>query len=122
MYKVWFYVTRRGDYPVKDFIEKLDKRSRAKIWRHIELLEKHGPHLLRPYAAYVEDKVRELRVKIRHVSVRIFYFFFMGRSVILLHAYSKKSDRLPGKEIGKAKRNMEDFIDRYSRGEITIEE
>ena len=99
MHKVWFYCTTRGDHPVADFVNKLDKRSRAKIWRHIELLEKHGFRLLRPYAAVVKGKLRELRVRIKDGSIRIFYFFFTDSNIILLHAFRKKTDSLPEKEI-----------------------
>ena len=51
MYETVFYQAPRGDYPVLDFIKTLDKKARAKIYRYIELLEKEGPNLLRPYAA-----------------------------------------------------------------------
>ena len=122
MYKVWFYVTRRGDYPVKELVEKLDKRSRAKIWRYIALLEEKGPRLTRPYAAYVGGKLRELRIRIRHGSIRIFYFFCAGNNIILLNAFKKNSARLPVKEIEKAKIYKNDFEERYSNGEISIEE
>ena len=110
MYKIKFYVTRRGNYSVKDFIQQMDKKSRAKVWRYIELLEKEGPDLLRPYADYVKEKIRELRIKISSGNIRIFYFFFLKRNIILLHAFKKKTQKLPETEIEHAKKNMLDFI------------
>ena len=32
MYLVHFYKTSRGKYPVRDFIQQLPEKSRAKIW------------------------------------------------------------------------------------------
>ncbi len=119
MYKINFYQTRRGDYPVKDFIQDMDKKSRAKIWRYIELLEKHGPNLLRPYADQVREKIRELRIRVRSGNVRIFYFF-LEKNIILLHALKKKTQELPETEIEQAKKKMKDFISRYKQGEFEL--
>lgn len=120
MYTVYFYGTPRGKYPVKDFIERLDKRSRAKIWRYIELLEKQGPNLLRPYADHVQDEVRELRVRLKDGNIRVFYFFFERVNVVLLNAFKKKTGKLPEKEISRAKRNMNNFLLRYSQGDLKL--
>ena len=120
MYTVYFYETPRGDYPVKDFIQQLDKRSRAKIWRYIDLLQKEGPNLLRPYADYVASGIRELRVRVNMGNMRIFYFFFERNNIILLHAFKKKTRELPEKEIAKAVKNMNNFRLRYNQGEFEL--
>lgn len=122
MYPIYFYKTCRGNYPVKDFTQQLSKKSRAKVWRYVELLEKHGPNLLRPYADSVEGKIRELRIRVIEGNIRILYFFFTGRNVVLLHALKKKISGLPKKEIEQAKQHMQDFILRYNRGEFKLQE
>ncbi len=119
MYRINFYQTRRGDYPVKDFIQDMDKKSRAKIWRYIDLLERQGPNLLRPYADQVREKIRELRIRIISGNVRIFYFF-LGKNIILLHVLKKKTQELPEAEIEQAKKNMKDFISRHKQGEFEL--
>ncbi len=115
MYKTSFYKTKRGEYPVRDFIDKLDKKSQAKIYRYMVLLQEHGPDLARPYTGHVKGKLRELRVSVSAGNVRIFYFFFLRNNVILLHAFKKKSQALPKRDIEKAERNMIDFISRYEK-------
>lgn len=37
---VKFFQTARGDYPVKEFIEKQDEATYAKVLQHIKLLNK----------------------------------------------------------------------------------
>ena len=114
MYEVIFYQTSRGDYPVSDFIEALDKKSRAKVYQYLNILEKEGPNLLRPYADHVRGKIRELRVRFSSINVRIFYFFFLQDKIVLLHAFKKKTRKIPYKEIGQAERNMTDWTERES--------
>lgn len=120
MYSVYFYVDGRGRAVVRDFIKELNKKSRAKIGRYIELLEQHGPDLVRPYADHVRDKIRELRIHAADGNVRIFYFFFIDKRIVLLYAFKKKTQDLPEREIEQAERNMEDFLARYSQGEFSI--
>lgn len=112
MYRIIFYQTPRNDYPVKDFIKDLDKKSRAKVYRCIEQLEKEGPNLLRPYADVVRGKIRELRVDFSSTNVRIFYFFFLKNDIVLLHAFKKKTQRLPEREILQAEKYMANWIER----------
>lgn len=120
MYSVHFYIDERGDVPVRDFIKDFNKRSRAKIGRYINLLEQHGPDLPRPYADQVRDKIRELRVRTTDGNIRIFYFFFIERNIILLYAFKKKTQDLPNWEIEQAERNMHNFLDRHRQGKISL--
>jgi phage-related protein len=120
MYKITFYEDHRGQYPVKEFIFSLEKKTRAKIWRYIELLEQHGPNLLRPYADVVKDKIRELRILTQEGNVRILYFFFIEHNIILLHALKKKTNELSEGDIDHAKKNMMDFMTRYKQGEFNL--
>ena len=115
MYSVDFYKDRRGDYPVKNFIEELNKKSQAKIFRSIALLKQHGHTLLRPYADHVRDKIKELRVQVYDGNIRIFYFFFIEHRIILLHAFKKKTQELPEREIEQAERNLKDFFEQYEQ-------
>ncbi len=40
-----FYQRKRGDYPVKNFVNELDdKKLQVKIWNDLDSLEKHGHH------------------------------------------------------------------------------
>lgn len=122
MFKIYFYQDQRGDSPVRDFLKELTKKSRSKVTRYIELLQREGPNLLRPYADHVSGKIRELRVKVLEGNIRIFYFFFEESTIILLHVFKKKTQELPEREIEQAHRNMQDFLEQYRNGEIILQE
>lgn len=51
---------------------------------------------------HLEDGIYEIRIKNGSDIYRIFSFFDDGKLVILLHGFTKKSQKLPRKEIDKA--------------------
>ncbi|MEW6419621.1 MAG: type II toxin-antitoxin system RelE/ParE family toxin [Nitrospirota bacterium] len=121
MYNLIFYTTERGDSPIDDFLDGLDKKSRAKVAAHLSLLEEQGPHLKRPYADVVRGKIRELRIHHGSNQYRIFYFFQVRNQIVLVHAISKKTQQLKEKDIHLAERRMGDWIERF-RQEVQYEE
>lgn len=114
MYQIVYYTTERGDSPVKEFLNALDKKSRAKAMTYLSLLEKEGPNLKRPYADHVSGKLRELRIQYSSNEYRILYFFYMHNQIVLLHAFSKKTQQLREHDIDLAERRMEAWIKQYS--------
>ena len=69
----------------------------AKISSVIDLLEKHGNLLGRPHSAPIEKGIFELRVRGRE-EIRIF-FTFSKKDIYLLHAFKKKTQKIPTREI-----------------------
>jgi len=51
---------------------------------------------------HVEDGIYEIRIKSGSDIFRIFSFFDEGKLVILLHGFTKKTQKLPRKQIDKA--------------------
>lgn len=119
MYNLVFYTTEREDSPVDDFLDGLDKKSRAKVAAHLSLLEEQGPNLKRPYADVVRGKIRELRIRQSSNQYRILFFFQARDQIVLAHAFSKKSQQLKEKDIELAERRMEDWVRRLKTGGIT---
>lgn len=118
-YQAVFYVSRRGDCPLKEFLDLLPVKVKAKISKWIQKLEELGPDLPRPYADIVKGKVRELRVGFAGNQYRILYFFCY-KSIILTHAFIKKTDKVPENEIGRAERIMFDFEQRIKTGDVVL--
>ena len=116
MYNIIFYTTERGDSPLDDFLDGLDKKSRAKVAAYLSFLEEQGPNLKRPYADIVRGKIRELRIHHSSNQYRILYFFQMFDQIVLVHAFSKKTQQLKKKDIDLAEKRMEDWIRRFPAG------
>lgn len=116
MYSLVFYTTEKGDSPIDEYLDGLDKKSRAKVAAYLSLLEEQGPNLKRPYADIVKGKIRELRIHYRSNQYRILFFFYVRNQIVLLHAFSKKSQQLKEKDIELSERRMEDWIWRFTPG------
>ena len=116
MYNLLFYTTDRGDSPIDDFLDGLDKKTRAKVAAHLSLLEEQGPNLKRPYSDVVRGKIRELRILHSSNQYRIFYFFQMQDHIVLVHAFFKKTQQLKKKDIDLAERRREEWIQRFPKG------
>ncbi len=118
MYRIAFYRTSAGRSPVEEFVNALPVKHQRKVASALEMLESEGPALRRPYADHVRGPLRELRVLFGGNQYRVFHFFLVGDLVVLVHAFQKKTQELPEREIRTAEERMKDFRDRVSRGEV----
>lgn len=116
MYNLVFFASERGDSPIDDFLDELDKKSRAKVAAHLTLLGEQGPNLKRPYADVVRGKIRELRIHHRSNQYRILYFFQVRDQIVLVHAFAKKTQQVKEKDIELAERRMEEWMQRHPAG------
>ena len=58
----------------------------------------------------IDGKLWELKIKIHGKHHRIFYVVLKGNEMILLHAYLKKTQKAPIREIEVAKKRMKSAI------------
>lgn len=107
-WKVLFFQTARGDYPVKDFIEKQDRTTITRINLSIRLLINYGPFLKPPDIKKLQAKLYELRIPGK-LSVRIFYTINGGK-YYLLHAFTKKTQKTPTKELKVALDRVRELV------------
>lgn len=74
----------------------------------VELLIDHGPNLRLPHSRAMGDGLFELRPRGRSGIGRAFYCFLIGRRVVVLHAFIKKSQQTPDKELRIARQRMQE--------------
>jgi phage-related protein len=79
--------------------------------RLIELLAEHGPSLRLPHSRAFGDGLFELRPRGRSGIGRAFYFFMLGRRVVVLHAFIKKSQETPDRELRLARKRLKELQD-----------
>ena len=104
-----FYKKENNDCPVQDFLDSLDFKMQAKMYRIIALLKEHGTALRLPYSEFLADGIFELRAKQGSDITRILYFFVVGNRAVLTHGFVKKTQKTPPGEIEKAKKFRDDY-------------
>lgn len=77
--------------------------------RLVELLMEHGPNLRLPHSRAFGDGLFELRPKGRSGIGRAFYCFILGKRVIVLHAFIKKTPQTPDKELKLARKRLKEL-------------
>src|SRR3989304_6624453 len=87
--------------PVVDAeIEALPRDMRARLSRYTDIIEQHGFDLLpREAARPLEGKLWELRLTGRDGISRAIYVTAVGRRVVILRVFVKKTEKTPRREI-----------------------
>lgn len=89
---------------VDSFLNDLTEKEIAKVIHTLELLETFGHELGMPHSRHMSDGLLELRIPGKR-AIRILYCF-KKQSAFLLHAFVKKKQRTPLKEIETARNRM----------------
>ena len=97
-FEILFYDKPDGTEPVRDFLDSLDVKMRAKMLWTIQLLAING--------------IFELRAKVGSDISRVLYFFVIGRRVILTNGFIKKGTKTPTGEKELAKRYRTEYLSR----------
>jgi len=110
-YRVKFFKNiQSGQNPVLEYLKKLGVKEETKILKYIEFLRLNKGYLEEPYSGHIRGKIRELRVDFGHSKHRIFYFIFARKTIILLHAFLKKTSKTPISELKKAEKNYQHVL------------
>lgn len=79
--------------------------------RLVELLIQYGPNLRLPHSRAMGNGLFELRPKGRTGIGRAFYCFLVGKRVVVVHAFIKKTQQTPDKELKIARRRVQELQD-----------
>lgn len=76
--------------------------------RLVELLMEYGPSLRLPHSRAFGDGLFELRPRGREGIGRAFYCFLVGKRVVVLHAFIKKTQQTPDRELKLARKRLKE--------------
>lgn len=113
-FRAVYYRDAHGREPVRDFVDVLDDEEQAAVLNQIDrlnLLSDELPHLPFPHSSQVEGELRELRCHYGRNHYRVLYRR-SERLLILLHAFAKRTKKLPEREIQVARDHWADFKSR----------
>ena len=79
--------------------------------RLVELLGEYGPSLRLPHSRAFGEGLFELRPRGRAGIGRAFYCFLVGKRIIVLHAFIKKTQQTPDRDLKLARRRLQELQD-----------
>lgn len=89
-------------------IEAWPAGIRASFARIVELMEEVGPNLGMPRTRALGDGLFEIRAKGAEGIGRAFFCALIGRRIVILHGFIKKSQCTPKKEIEIAMKRLDE--------------
>jgi len=105
-WRVVFYKGSRGRSPIAEYLNLLPVAEQAAAEETFRLLREFGLSLGMPHAKHVSGKLWELRPG----ANRFFYFAYIGRRFVILHAYRKQSQKTPPQELALAERRLAEVL------------
>lgn len=91
-------------------LDSLPRDMRAKLDHIVHLIEELGLHQVRePTIKPLQDKLWEMRVKVRDGIARAIYVTVKGRRIVILHAFRKKTRKTPKAAIRTALSRMKEL-------------
>jgi phage-related protein len=99
--KIRYYQTAGGRTPVEDFLLGLPEATRLEVADALLLLES-GQTLAMPLSrnlAGIRTGLHELRFRDKAGQVRVIYYLKKGDAIYLVHAFRKKTQTTPRREL-----------------------
>lgn len=117
MHDIRFYRDPDGVQPAKEYLKDLQKQNgknariqARQIASYIQLLAEYGLSLSRNIIDKVNDKYNIW--ELRPGSNRVFFVAWINGMFVLLHAFPKKTQKTPKREIERAIREVMDLRER----------
>jgi phage-related protein len=91
------------DEDVKALLDALSPDMRAHFLRIVDLIQSQGLERVRePYVKHLEGALWEMRLKGRSGIARAVYVTAIGKRVVVVHVFTKKTQKTPRHEIETA--------------------
>ena len=111
MLDLMYYQTASGRSPVEEYIDRQDSDAQARILASLMALCEEFPSVVTVSIKHLRDKLWEIRVPdSRRRQHRVLYVVFSS-SLIALHAFTKKTQRTPQRDISLALRRLREIMD-----------
>ncbi|OGG30595.1 hypothetical protein A2973_01160 [Candidatus Gottesmanbacteria bacterium RIFCSPLOWO2_01_FULL_49_10] len=105
-WQVIYYVSASGDIPVRNFLDAAGPMLKTKALRILQHIEEYGLQAaIGHIKKFAGTPLWEIRI-LGGDSARIFFVTQEGKRIVLLHAFYKKTQKAPQKEIALALKRL----------------
>jgi len=111
--EITFYRTESGRCPVEEFLDSLNSKQAQKVAWVLQLVEELNSVPVQYFKKLVgSEDIWEVRVQVGSNIYRILGFLDGAELVVLNHAFQKKTQKTPIKEIRVAESRKRDYLAR----------
>ncbi len=100
---------------VQNDVLSLPTGLKARYFRLTDLMTEHGANLGLPHTRAMSDGLFELRCKSTEGIARVFYCTLVGRRVVMLHSFVKKTQKTPPNDLAIARKRLKEVNDDLAR-------
>ncbi|KGJ90479.1 type II toxin-antitoxin system RelE/ParE family toxin [Thalassotalea sp. ND16A] len=93
---------------VDDQILKMPAKIQARFIRIMDLMEIHGANLGSPHTKSLGRGLFEIRAKAKEGIARGMFCYLQGKNIVIVHAFIKKTQKIPSKELELARQRMKE--------------
>lgn len=104
---VEFYRESNGNEPVRDWLQDLPKAIKLIVGEDISKVQYRWP-LGMPLVRGIGDRMHEVRSHIPNGIIRVLFIVF-DKTMVLLHGFIKKTEKLPPQDKKLAKERAEKY-------------
>lgn len=108
-WSVIYYIFASGEIPVRDFLDKAKPSLKAKALRILLTVSEYGLQSIIPHVRkFSGTPFWEIRI-LGGDSVRILFVTEINKQIVLLHAFYKKTQKTPQRELSIAYNRYKDY-------------
>ncbi|MBV8894391.1 MAG: type II toxin-antitoxin system RelE/ParE family toxin [Acidobacteria bacterium] len=103
----WSFIFLNAE--VKAELDALPADTRASFERIVQLVQAFGlERVHEPYIKHIEDRIWEMRLRGREGIARALYVTAIGKRVVILRVFVKKTQKTPRREIELARQRAKE--------------
>ncbi len=107
-WEIEYYLTNTGKAPVKEFIDSMPLKARARTFKTFELIEEYGLRIGEPHIKYLEENLWEIRVRAEEGVFRFIFTISGKKIIVLLHGFQKKTRKTAQVDLRIARNRAKD--------------
>jgi phage-related protein len=112
--EIRFFRTEQQVEPVRDWLKELAKVEKQIIGTDLKTIQ-FGWLLGMPLVKKVGNGIWEARSNLPHGKISRIFFVINNNTIVLLHDFIKKSQKIPQKELDLAKKRRQQLEARYEK-------
>ncbi len=94
------------DTGVEKAVLALTSTLLARYLRYVDLMVEFGPDLGMPHTRALGGGLFELRIKSNEGIARVLYGAMVGKRIVMLHVFVKRTQKTPQRELRKARKRL----------------